>query len=172
MFREALQVVENAVNRYEEMKSKERSEFKGGANTALALVGELLVEFRDVVSTAVSIEEALESSKLRVGRVCEGLTYVSDESVVAFIHRSPFAAVSYRKKDGTVALSGKYLSMALDAGGLEIRYRDRATVFRLTMKDDIINNSSVLRALASEELTLIKYISSIVESCRRRLGLR
>ncbi|MEM0014584.1 MAG: hypothetical protein QXS42_06255 [Zestosphaera sp.] len=172
MFKEALEVVESALKTYEEMKSREGSAFKGGASTTLALTSELLAKFREVVSAAASVEEVVTSPSLKTGKVCEGLTYVNDEHAVALIHRSPLAAVSYRKRSRKVVLSSKYTSLSLGVDELEVRYRDRVTVLRLAVKDDIIGSSSMLRALASEELNLVRYTSALVESCRRKLGLR
>lgn len=172
MFRDSLGLVEDALRTYREMMSREASEFKGGKVVVATLIGEVLAKFESIASALSSLEEAVRSSGVKVGRACEGLTYVSDDDITALIHGSPLTTISFSGRGGRIALSSKHLTVSLGASELEIRYRGRSTVLRLGVKDDILESSAVLKALTSESLNLINYASALVESCRKKVGGR
>ncbi len=170
MFRDSPGLVEDALRTYREMISREASEFKGGRAVAATLIGEMLAKLESIATALSSLEDVVRSSGVKVGRACEGLTYVSNDDVTALIHRSPLTTISFSGRDSRIALSGKHLTVSLGVSELEIRYRGRSTVLRLGVKDDILESSAVLKALTSEILNLINYASVLVESCRKKVG--
>ncbi|MEM1664335.1 MAG: hypothetical protein QW417_05410 [Zestosphaera sp.] len=172
MFKNALEVVDEALRAYEDMRTRESSEFSRVGLVSVTIVSEVLTKIKSLVTTLSTIEANLESSRPAILKLCEGLTYVSSDQTTSVIHRSPLATVSYNSKEGEVSVSNKHLSITLRDKTLEIKFRSHTTSINLLNKEDLEKHANLIKALASEKLQLISYLMTITESCRKKLGLR
>lgn len=172
MFKNALEVVDEALKAYEDMRTRELSEFSRVGLVSVTLVSEVLTKTKLLMTTLSTIEAALETSRPAVLKLCEGLTYISSDQVTSIIHRSPLAVVSYNSREGKVSVGSKHLSITLKNKTLETRFRRLVTNINLLTKEDIEKHANLIKALASEKLQLLSYLITMTESCRKKLGLR
>ncbi len=172
MFRNALRVVEEAQKTYDEMRAGELSELSRVGIISATLVSEVLAKMKSLISTLSTIESTLESQKPAIIKLCEGLTYVSDNQVTSVIHKTPLTIISYNSEENKISVSNKQLSLSLKERTLEIRFRNHKSSLDILAKEDLEKHANLIKALASEKLELINYAISIVESCRKRIGLR
>lgn len=172
MFKDALEVVDEALRTYEDMKTRELSEFSRVTLISVTLISEVLTKTKLLISTLSAIEATLETSRPAVLKLCEGLTYISNGQATSVIHRSPLAVVSYDNKEGKVSIGSKHIGITLRNKTLEIRFRGLVTSINLLTKEDVESHANLIKALASEKLQLLSYLTTITESCRKKLGLR
>ena len=168
-FSDALNLVENVIKKYEDVRAEAVKEVKITKVAAFNIVSEILFRAERILAYLAELEKL--AGEGRVSRLCGNWVLAKDDGMTLATRVKPALAVSYSAKESKIVFADSVTSVIIKPSELTVKFRSFTITMPLT-RNSIEENADILKSLGSKMLFVVDAILARVEMCGKAHGIR
>jgi len=170
-FKNALEVLESRIERFDEVRSKSIKSVSRSRATAFDSIYEVLNKVASLVRSMSQLESSL-AHNVGYTRVCGNGVLVKTKDGSAFMKFKPLRVVAYSSSTNTVKLSYGNVSIEVAGDSITVTLGKLSQSLRYLDPADIANNAAAYNALLSRVIAIPDELSRTISFCAKAIGVK